>query len=413
MKNIELPSIAIIGTFDTKSDELQYLVEKIQAAGGIPITIDVSVLGESIFDVKFSKHDVADSADSTIENIASIGDENNAMQVMAKGAVRLIKKLHSHKLIDGFIALGGTMGTDLALECASCLPLGFPKYIISTVAFSPLIPPDRMPADLQMILWAGGLYGLNDICKSSLSQAAGSIVGSASMVEKPKFENPLVGMTSLGKSTLSYMVHLKPALEKRGFDIAVFHSTGMGGRAFENLASENKFALVIDFCLQEFTNYIHGSIVNSGKNRLISAGKKGIPQIVAPGASDLVDIQSWGEKPGRFKDREYHAHNRLIGSFSLSKSDRKKTAKSIAKALNKSNGRTHLLIPKQGIQEWDREGEPLHDPEGLKHFCKALKSEISEPVTFDEVDCHINDEAFSAKTLEIVDAWIKDGIIKS
>ena len=71
-----------------------------------------------------------------------------------------------------------------------------------------------MPADLQMILWAGGLYGLNDICKSSLSQAAGSIVGSASMVEKPKFEKPLVGMTSLGKSTLSYMVYLKPELEK-------------------------------------------------------------------------------------------------------------------------------------------------------------------------------------------------------
>ena len=92
------------------------LVEKIQDSGGIPITIDVSVLGETIFDVNFSKHDVADSADSTIENIANIGDENNAMQVMAKGAVRLIKKLHSHKVIDGFIALGGTMGTDLALE---------------------------------------------------------------------------------------------------------------------------------------------------------------------------------------------------------------------------------------------------------------------------------------------------------
>ena len=82
----------------------------------------------------------------------------------------------------------------------------------------------------------------------------------------------------------------------------------------------------------------------------------------------------------------------------MSKIDRKKTAKSIAKALNKSKGRTHLLIPKQGIQEWDREGEALHDPEALKHFCKALKAEILEPVTFDEVDCHINDEAFSAKS---------------
>jgi len=40
-----------------------------------------------------------------------------------------------------------------------------------------------------MILWAGGLYGLNDICKSSLSQAAGSIVGSASIVESRALKN--------------------------------------------------------------------------------------------------------------------------------------------------------------------------------------------------------------------------------
>ena len=129
---------------------------------------------------------------STIDKIANADDENIAMQIMAKGAAKLIKELHTKKEINGFIALGGTMGTDLALECASSLPLGFPKYIVSTVAFSPLIPPDRMPADIQMILWAGGLYGLNDICKSSLSQAAGSIVGSASIVEKPDFKKPLV-----------------------------------------------------------------------------------------------------------------------------------------------------------------------------------------------------------------------------
>ena len=106
MEKIELPSIAVIGTFDTKSDELQYLVEKIQAADGIPVTIDVSVLGDTIFDVNFSKYDVADLADFTIEKIANLGDENTAMQIMTKGAVRLIKKLYSHKLIDGFIALG-------------------------------------------------------------------------------------------------------------------------------------------------------------------------------------------------------------------------------------------------------------------------------------------------------------------
>ena len=68
----------------------------------------------------------------------------------------------------------------------------------------------------------------------------------------------------------------------------------------------------------------------------ISFRKNAIPQIVAPGASDLVDIQSWGEKPARFKGREYHAHNRLIGSFSLSKRDR-------------AVSYTHLTLPTKRI----------------------------------------------------------------
>ena len=91
MAKIENPVIAVVGTFDTKTDELQYLAEKIQTAGGIPITIDVSVLGETSFNPKFSKHDVASSAGSTIDKIINADDENIAMQIMAKGAAKLIK----------------------------------------------------------------------------------------------------------------------------------------------------------------------------------------------------------------------------------------------------------------------------------------------------------------------------------
>jgi uncharacterized protein (UPF0261 family) len=94
------------------------------------------------------------------------------------------------------IALGGTMGTDLALDCARALPMGVPKYIVSTVSFSPLIPAERLAPDVQMILWAGGLYGLNSVCKSSLSQAAGAVLGAARAVEPPGADRPVIGMTS-------------------------------------------------------------------------------------------------------------------------------------------------------------------------------------------------------------------------
>ena len=57
------------------------------------------------------------------------------------------------------LLLGGSMGTDLALDVCGALPLGFPKVVLSTIAYSHLLPPDRIPPDLMMVLWAGGLYG--------------------------------------------------------------------------------------------------------------------------------------------------------------------------------------------------------------------------------------------------------------
>lgn len=99
----------------------------------------------------------------------------------------------------------------------------------------------------MMILWAGGLYGLNAICKSVLSQAAGAVVGACRTRETAAITRPIVGMTSLGSSSLKYMLKLKPALEERGFELAVFHTTGMGGRALESLAAKKQFAAVMDF----------------------------------------------------------------------------------------------------------------------------------------------------------------------
>ncbi|MGB1034596.1 MAG: Tm-1-like ATP-binding domain-containing protein, partial [Primorskyibacter sp.] len=203
-------TILIVGTYDTKDDELSFLARCITGQGGRVVTMDVSVLGDPKTPTDYSKHDVATEGGSTITAAIDSGDENTAMQIMASGAAALAMRLWREGVFDGVLVLGGTMGTDLALDVTSILPMGVPKYIVSTVSFSALIPPERLAADTQMILWAGGLYGLNSVCKSSLSQAAGAVLGAARAVVPPHRDKPLVGMTSLGKSALTYMVALKP-----------------------------------------------------------------------------------------------------------------------------------------------------------------------------------------------------------
>ena len=161
-------TILVIGTYDTKDEELGFLSGVIRDQGGKVVTMDVSVLGSPSQPADYSKHDVAEEGGSSIQDAIDSGNENLAMQIMAKGASLLAARLHNEGKFDGMIVLGGTMGTDLALDVASALPLGVPKYIVSTVSFSPLIPAERLAADTQMILWAGGLYGLNSVGKASL-----------------------------------------------------------------------------------------------------------------------------------------------------------------------------------------------------------------------------------------------------
>lgn len=410
MKN---PTILVVGTYDTKQDELVYIGQCIQKLSGLIKTMDVSVLGEAVTPCDITKHQVAEAAGSSIEAAIESGDENTAMQIMARGASALTAELHRTGDIHGAIILGGTMGTDLALDVCQSLPLGVPKYIVSTVSFSALIPPDRLSPDIQMILWAGGLYGLNSICKASLSQAAGAVLGAARAVELPKESKPVIGMTSLGSSCLSYMKTLKPALESRGFEVAIFHATGMGGMAFEKVASQGGFVCVMDFALPELGNLLAGSVVNAGEDRLLNAGRAGIPQLVAPGCLDLIDFAGWQDIPEQYADRPFHAHNRLIKSSALNNEERRKTAQAMAERLSKASAPVQVLLPLKGIEEWDKEGEPAYDPDGLNAFIDESRKVFQSPIKLIEIDAHINDQAFSDAVLSVFDAWIEDGTVST
>ena len=407
MSEITQPRILLIGTGDTKADELLFMSECIARAGGRTIMMDISVLGDPPYQPAHDKHAVAAAAETTIAAIASSGDENSAMSLMATGAANLARELAARDAIDGVIAIGGTMGTDVA----QALPLGLPKLIVSTVAFSHLIPPERIAADLMMILWAGGLYGLNGTCTAVLSQACGAIVGAAKSAIKPRKDRPLVAITSLGKSCLRYMVELKPQLEQRGYEVVVFHTTGMGGRAMESIAAQGGFAAVLDLSLQEVANQLTGSVVNSGADRLENAGKAGIPQIVAPGAIDMVDFPAWLGVPSELSDRPFHAHNRLLASATSGADDRRRIAGAIADKLSRASAPVAFVLPAGGIQQWDREGEALHDPDALAAFVDAMRSAVRPPVELHEIKDHINSTAFNETVLAIFDRWVAAGIV--
>jgi uncharacterized protein (UPF0261 family) len=185
----------------------------------------------------------------------------------------------------------------------------------------------------------------------------------------------------------------------------------MGGRAFEDLASRGRFVAVMDFSLQELVNHLGGSCVTAGADRLRGAGRAAVPQIVAPGATDMVDYATWAPCPKAYEGRAAHAHNRLIASVSVDAAMRRTVAREIGQRLAESKAPNCVLMPTAGIEEWDRPGEPLHDPEGLAALVDELPRHLGGHTQLVRVDAHINDAAFADAALAVFDDWVQRGIV--
>lgn len=403
--------ILVVGTGDTKSEELEYIRLCIEEAGAAALIMDVGVLGDPEFQPDYSKHDVAKWANTSNQKIIAYGNENEAMTKQAEGASALALHLAKAGSINGMIAIGGTMATDLALDVALALPFGFPKMIVSTIAFSALIPPDRLAPDVMMSLWTAGLYGLNPYCKTALKQAAYAVVGTT-QAKAEEVGKPVVAITSLGSASLKYTKTLYPALQARGFDVAIFHTTGMGGRSMEAINQSNGFAAIFDFSLVEVSNGEFGSMVASGDMRLQGHENDTTPRIIAAGGVTLVDFQAWSQPPMDCEHRKVHLHNRLIASLALNANEREHAARLIGEKINRLKAPKTVILT-TGIDEWDKEGGPFHDPDGLLRFNAALSESLDSTASQINISAHINAIEFSNTALKVFDDWLSNGTVKA
>jgi len=398
-------NIIVMGTLDTRGEEIRYLADQIRKRGHYPKVMDVGVLGQAPFEPSIKRDEVALAAGTSLKEIISLRHEGRAMSAMASGAYRILRELYDRKEMDGVVAAGGSMSTSLALEAMRHLPLGLPKLVLSTIAFSPLVKPEYVGADMIMMLWPAGLYGLNRISRNVLRTAAGVITGAAETeVEKKGERKKTVGVTSLGTSQQKFVERLKPALEQRGYDVAVFHTLGMGGQAFEQAIRDGVIDVALDFSLVELVDEVTGGATTSGKMRLKAAAEKGIPQIVAAGAISNFFWFAGEPLPPGMEGRKHHRHNQLLTIVVASTEDKAKVGAMVAERLNQAKGPTAMIIPRKGWIEGDRDPRsPFHDPQGGEAFSRAFKEGLNSDIRVIELDAHINDPLFTETVIKLFD----------
>jgi uncharacterized protein (UPF0261 family) len=122
-------------------------------------------------------------------------------------------------------------------------------------------------------------------------------------------------------------------------------------------------------------------------------------------------VQSWRSLPPAYAGRPYHAHNRLIGSVAMNADERRQVARVFAQKLGQATGPTAFILPLRGVNEWDRPGQPVHNPDAMVAFADEVRQCMKPPVQLLELDAHINDPAFSDTVMAIFDQWVAQGYL--
>ncbi|HSB71341.1 MAG TPA: Tm-1-like ATP-binding domain-containing protein [Candidatus Methylomirabilis sp.] len=391
-------TILLIGTMDTKEEELVFCRDLIRRRGFKALLLDAGILKDPRMLPDVTRQEVARAAGITdLEGLVALGDKGKCIEAMIRGVTAKTQELLHQKVFDGILGIGGGQGTDICASAMRSAPRGMPKLLVSTIAsgkatFGPYVG----TKDIAMMHSVVDLQGLNFLIRRILVNAVSGICGMVDALNDmdTTARGIPVALSMLGTTTPGAL-RMKATLERRGYEVVAFHQNGTGGIAMEEMIREGAFKGVLDLNLHEIGDrFVGGLHSDPVKERLAAAGEMGIPQVIAPGS---INYAVWGPFAGlstELKSRKYIVHNPNMTLVRLSPDELRSVGRLTAEKINRAKGPTHVFIPLKGFSYPDREGLPHWDPEGNRAFIGALKARLLPSIPLKELDAHINDPAF-------------------
>jgi uncharacterized protein (UPF0261 family) len=174
-----------------------------------------------------------------------------------------------------------------------------------------------------------------------------------------------------------------------------FAQTGVGGRSLEGLVEAGLVTAVLDVTTSELADELAGGICPAGPDRLETAGRLGVPQVVSLGALDFVCMGALEKIPERLSGRTFHRHAPEMVGMRTSAEECAELGRRLARKLNAATGRTALFVPLRGISLYAVEGRVFHDPSADEALFEAIRGSIDRSrVEVHELDLDINDQEF-------------------
>ncbi|KAB1193767.1 UPF0261 family protein [Haloferax sp. MBLA0076] len=399
-------SVIIIGTLDTKGAEIGFARDVLNAKGVDVHLVDTGVMEDPDIEPDTTAAAVAEAGGSTLSELREQGDRGEAMEVMGDGAASIVSRLHEEGSLDGVLGLGGSGNTSIATAAMRALPYGVPKLMVSTMA-SGDVRPYVESRDIMMLYSVADIEGLNQLSRLVISNAALAMVGMVTNDPGVDVEDrPTIGITMFGVTTPCVKT-ARAYLEERGYETIVFHATGTGGQAMENLIKEGVIDGVLDVTTTEWADELVGGVLSAGPERLDAAAETGTPQVVSTGALDMVNFGAKDDVPETFRDRHLHVHNPQVTLMRTTADECAELGRIIGEKLNAATGPTALALPLGGVSLLDVEGEDFYDPEADHALFEALRTTLDDHVELIESEADINDEAFAETMAAKLDEYMR------
>jgi len=384
--------VYVVGTCDTKAEELLYAKQAVRAAGADPLLVDVGT--QSSFELAdISAVEVAGHHPQGIQAVLGENDRGTAISAMAEA---LTAFMATRSDIGAVLGLGGSGNTAVVTAAMRSLPIGVPKLMVSTVA-SGNTAPYVGPSDLALMYSVVDIAGLNAISRKVIGNAAHAAAGMAmNKVTDPASDKPGLGMTMFGVTT-ACVTHVRAALEN-SYEIYVFHATGIGGQSMEKLADSGLVSGLIDVTTTEVPDLLIGGVFPATKDRFGAIIRTKLPYVGSVGAVDMVNFGARDTVPTQFRDRLLHVHNANVTLMRTTPDENRLIGEFIVERLNRMEGPVRFLLPLGGVSALDAPGQAFYDPKADAALFAAVRAgwKPAPNRQLIEIDAHLNDPSFSS-----------------
>ncbi|KAK0632908.1 hypothetical protein B0T14DRAFT_418612 [Immersiella caudata] len=406
-----MATVVLIGTCDTKLEELLFLRSQIHQLNGLQVVmIDVGRNSVSHDAITITRTELITQFGGKNPPDTSIIPQNELLKFMSSCVTNAVRSLFTAGRIQGIISAGGSGGTSLAAPAMrTVLPIGFPKLIVSTVA-SGDTGPYVGESDIAMLYSVVDIAGLNSVLRDVLSNAAAFIAAAAlgyatrqsrlqSATEGKKKKR--IGITMFGVTTpaVDAIRRYLSDLPRSDYETLVFHATGHGGRAMEKLIREGAIDAVIDLTTTEICDLVvPGSVMSAGPERLSAAAEAGIPCLISLGATDMVNFGPKETVPERYAGRKLYVHNSAVTLMRVDQEEAKQVGEFIAGKVrgSKEPGKVELWVPKGGVSVMSKAGGVFENREVDAVLFGTVKAGLEgSEVRIVEDERDVNDEGLA------------------